>query len=185
MKRTETLKTWYLEICSLASLRPSRREVEGLTITQALVPSPELNRYLYTAIGGDWYWVDRLSWTWAQWEHYLAEPDVETWLAQLHGMPVGYVELRRCAEGDVKVEYLGVLSRLAGRGIGGRLLTFAIERGFALGTRRVWLHTCSLDHPRALEAYRARGLEVFRETEEVMNILAKTPGPWPGAAKPS
>jgi hypothetical protein len=48
------------------------------------------------------------------------------------------------------------------RGLGGALLTRAVDEAFAMGGRRVWLHTCTLDAPRALPAYMARGFRVFR-----------------------
>ncbi|HKP73279.1 MAG TPA: hypothetical protein VJT82_10110, partial [Pyrinomonadaceae bacterium] len=63
--------TYYLEMCAPHELRPSRAFVEQLEVRQAQIPCPELNRFLYTAVGGDWFWVDRLTWTYQQWLEYL------------------------------------------------------------------------------------------------------------------
>ena len=53
----------YLEMTNRSQLNPRRSDVDGLEIKRAELPLPEFNRFLYTAVGGDWYWVDRLNWT--------------------------------------------------------------------------------------------------------------------------
>jgi hypothetical protein len=60
-------------------------------------------------------------------------------------------------------------------------LTSAIERGFAMGARRVWVHTCSLDHPQALANYLARGLQLYKQEMQVENLPERPSGAWPGA----
>ena len=65
----------------------------------------------------------------------------------------------------MEVASFGVLPQFIGRGLGGLLLTAALERAWEEGTRRVWLHTCSWDHPHALANYKARGLEVYKTRE--------------------
>ena len=61
--------------------------------------------------------------------------------------------------------YFGLLPQFIGQGIGGNLFTRAIECGWNLGAKRVWVHTCSLDHPQALNNYLARGLRLFSTVE--------------------
>jgi len=52
-------------------------------------------------------------------------------------------------------------------GFGGYLLTHAIRSAWDSGATRVWVHTCTLDHPSALANYVARGMKVYRtETEQ-------------------
>ena len=63
---------------------------------------------------------------------------------------------------DVEIVYFGLLPEFIGLGLGGTLLTAAIERAFGLGAARAWVHTCSLDHPQALGNYLARGMRVYR-----------------------
>ncbi|MEK8108236.1 hypothetical protein NKG94_31175 [Micromonospora sp. M12] len=58
-----------------------------MTLSRVELPSPELNRYLYAAVGGDWFWLDRLTWNWQQWYDWLDRPGVETWLATVRGTP--------------------------------------------------------------------------------------------------
>src|SRR6478672_7454115 len=57
------VETFYLEMTSPADLRLAHRTVEGFQVERAAIPSPELNRFFYTAVGGDWYWIDRLGWS--------------------------------------------------------------------------------------------------------------------------
>lgn len=173
--------TWYLETRQRTALRPAPVPPEPPQILRAEVPSPELNRFLYTYVGSGWHWTDRLSWTWTQWQRWLDRPQVQTWVMNVRGTPAGYVELEAQDGGDVEIAYFGVAAPFLGRGLGGHLLSVGIARAWDMGARRVWVHTCSLDHPAALANYRARGMVVYRE-ETVDKDVPETPtGPWPGA----
>ncbi len=171
---------YYLEMTSPADLRPARRDV-GLDVRQARVPCPELNRFLYTAVGGDWYWLERLSWTYDRWMQYLDRPGQQTWVGFAAGTPAGYFELELQPGDDVEIVYFGLLPRFIGQGYGAALLTAAVRRAWDLGAKRVWLHTCTLDHPRALPSYQARGFRVFKEEIKYEDLPDRPPGPWPGA----
>ncbi|WP_160165760.1 GNAT family N-acetyltransferase [Actinoplanes sp. OR16] len=177
------LTTWYLEQTDAAQIRAGREPAEPVEIRRAEVPSPEFSRFLYTAVGGDWFWTDRLPWTWQQWHDWLAAPGVETWVAWVRGTPAGYIELDGRAPEEVEIAYFGLLPQFAGLGIGGHLLTEGLRRAWAQGspTRRVWVHTCSLDGPAALANYRARGMTLYRTDVTPRTSTAETPGPWPGA----
>ncbi|HKQ60643.1 MAG TPA: GNAT family N-acetyltransferase [Candidatus Polarisedimenticolaceae bacterium] len=172
--------TSYFEMTGREQLRPAR-PATGLSVLRAGTPCPELNRFLYTGVGGDWYWIDRLSWSHERWMEWLGREEVETWVGYREGNPVGYFELERQAAGDLELAYFGLLPQFIGRGLGGPLLTRAIERGFEAGARRVWVHTCSLDHPAARNNYLARGFRLYREEEEWKDLPEASPGPWPGA----
>jgi GNAT superfamily N-acetyltransferase len=175
--------TWHLEMTDPAALRPACGKPENGELHQAKVPCPELNRFLYTAVGGDWHWIDRLGWTYERWRQWVDRPELETWVAYLDGTPAGYFELEAQAGGSVEVAYFGLLPAFVGRGLGGWLLTAAIERAWQTGARRVWLHTCTLDHPRALANYQARGMWLFKEEVKEVELPDQLPGPWPGAGE--
>jgi GNAT superfamily N-acetyltransferase len=165
----------------LAELRPAPAPQGSVEIRRAMQPSPELGRFLYTAAGGNWYWTDRLAWTYEQWLERLSHPRVETWVLYDEGTPAGYFELDGRSDHDVEIAYLGVLPAFIGRRLGGWLLSEAIGRAFAMGSRRVWVHTCTLDSHNALANYQARGMRVFNEQTAAVDLADVPPGPWPGA----
>jgi ribosomal protein S18 acetylase RimI-like enzyme len=179
LKREVT--TYYLEMTDPRELRPARTPAVEFEVRRAGVPVPELNRFLYTAVGGEWYWTDRLPWSYQQWLDYLSRPEVETWVGYVGGTPAGYFELETQPGGDVELAYFGLLPQFIGQGLGGALLTRAVERAWAAGARRVWVHTCTLDAPVALAAYKARGFRVYREETAAQEMAERPPGPWPGA----
>jgi GNAT superfamily N-acetyltransferase len=176
--------TTYLEMTSQADLVPARKPAVEVGVRQARIVSPELNRFLYTAVGGNYWWVDRLGYSYADWLALVNKPGYETWLALVDGTPAGYFELDGDAGADVEVAFFGLLPQFVGQGIGGFLLTEAIRRAWAKGANRVWLHTSSFDHPNALANYLARGFRITRKEESTKELPAEPPGPWPGAGRP-
>ena len=96
---------------------------------------------------------------------HLARSDVHVWTARVGRRVAGFFELVEDADGGVEIAYFGLLPAFIGQGLGGALLARAVEEAWRLGSRRVWLHTCSLDAPQALPNYIARGFRVER-TEE-------------------
>ena len=180
------VRTTYLEIAAQTPLRPSARARPDYELRQAVAASPEFNRFLYTAVGWRWNWNSRLGWNHARWREYLAHPGLETWAGYMDGVPAGYFELRpgpaRSGEG-VEIVQFGLLPAFVGRALGGYLLCDAVARGREIGTGRVWLHTCTEDHPHALANYRARGLQPFKVEQKTEDVLVDGE-PWPGAQPP-
>jgi GNAT superfamily N-acetyltransferase len=173
--------TWYLEMRSPDELRPVACPDGGITLVRAEVPSPELNRFLYTAVGGPWYWINRLGWDFATWLAWLDRPEVETWVLYQHGTPAGYVELEWQPGDDVEVAYFGLLPRFIGQRLGGYLLGAGVARAWERGARRVWVHTCNLDGPNALANYQARGFRIYDQKTNTIEVPERSPGPWPGS----
>ena len=104
----------------------------------------------------------------------FADPDVSLWLLSSRGSPAGYFELRRHGDGSVEVAFFGLLPEFVGRGWGGHLLTLAVREAWAMRPARVWLHTCTLDHPAALHNYVKRGFRPVREETYTANVPAST-----------
>ena len=162
-------------------MRPKSNPIHDLNIEQVKQPTPEFIRFLYTAVGGDWHWTDRLPWSYQQWQEWIDRPEFQTWVAYVSGSPVGYFELESQPGGNVEITFFGLLPSYIGRGLGGHLLTIAVEKAWQMGAYRVWLHTCSLDHPGALANYRARGFQVYHEETGSYEVPCRPPGPWPEA----
>ena len=174
--------TWFLEQRDPSQLRRARVPEPAPDFVRAELPSPALNRFLYSSVGGNWHWIDRLSWSWERWMQWLDRPAVQTWVMYVSGTPAGYVELEKAGD-DVEIAYFGMAPQFIGRKLGGHLLSLGIEKAWAMDAKRVWVHTCSLDHPAALANYRARGMTLYRE-EIITKDVGETPGPWPGAGVP-
>lgn len=169
----------YLEL-KRDAFRPKRSARDGLAFTKVDPPVPELNRFLYLAVGGAWFWLDRRTWPYEKWAALLARTDVETWLLSANGTPAGYVEFERRDGGAIEIQYFGLLPSFIGQGLGAHLLTCAVERAFAMGATQVLLNTCSLDHPKALTNYKARGFVEMRSEVRQKEVPAVAPGPWEG-----
>jgi len=155
--------TYHLEMTDRSQLRPSPPPSSDWNVLRVGLPCPELNRFFYYEVGAKWRWIDRLDWTDDRWLAYVGRPELQTWVAYLSGTPIGYFELESQPSGDVQLMYFGLLPRFIGHGCGGALLTAAIERAWDMGAGRVWVHTCSLDHPSALSNYQGRGFRVFEK----------------------
>jgi len=127
-------------------------------------------RYLYAEVGRAYRWTDRLSWSDSQIRAYLDAGDVSLHVLYLDGAPAGYFELRRHPDRSIEVAYFGLLGEYIGRGLGSWLLTQATRTAWKEKPERVWLHTCTLDHPHALPNYLRRGFQVVRK--EVYQVEA-------------
>lgn len=155
----------YLEMRDRSALRPARVGDPDVTVEQVGAVTPDFWRYLYGEVGRRYHWVDRLGWSDDDILEYLGDPAVSLWVTMVAGQLAGYFELRREPDGAVEIVYFGLLDPFIGRGLGGHMLTEAVERAWDLGATRVWLHTNTLDHPAALPNYLKRGFAVFK-TEE-------------------
>ncbi len=162
-------RTTYLEMNDPAELRPKRVEVAGLEIRQVLAAAPEFSWFLHEAVGADFNWVGREDWGRDEWLVYLDRPELETWVAYVDGAPAGFFDMEKQADGGVEIKNLGLLTRHFGQGLGGHLVTEAVERAWSIGANRVWLHTCTHDHEHALSNYLARGFKIVKEIEEPTN----------------
>ncbi|WP_299429419.1 GNAT family N-acetyltransferase [uncultured Meiothermus sp.] len=173
--------TYYLEMRSPDALRPRRTRAEGLQIIKAEIPSAELQHFLYRSVGGDWYWYEKANWTYQQWLEYAQNSSLHTWVAYLKGTPAGYFQLEVQPEQSVEIAYFGLLKQFSGMGLGGYLLTCALEEAWRLRAKRVWVHTCSLDSPAALANYQARGMQLYKIETASLEIPDRPPGSWHGA----
>jgi GNAT superfamily N-acetyltransferase len=157
---------WSLEMTDPAAMRPATRPHPPVRTVEAPAPDARLSRTFYDLVGRQWRWVDRADWTDVQWTEWVSRPGHRLVTAWLDDEPAGYYELD-AVDGEVEIAYFGLAERLIGRGCGGWLLTHALQRAWSLpDTRRVWVHTCSLDAPTALANYRARGMTLYDATVE-------------------
>ena len=155
--------TYYLEMTSAAELKP-KLDSKGLIVKECEIKQFQVNKFLYQFVGAAWEWTDKLKLSDANWQAYAENDNLRTWIAYYKGTIAGYFELQQQAEGTVELAYFGLAKNFIGKGFGGYLLSQAIKEAWGWGnTQRIVVHTCSLDHPSALNNYKARGFSVYRE----------------------
>lgn len=162
MSARQAVRT-YLEMHAPSDLAGATAPSPDAVIERVERCPPALWRHLYTEVGREYQWVDRLPWTDDDITRYLADPALELWVLRVKAEPAGYFELRRHDDGAVEVAYFGLLPAFTDQGLGKFMLTKAVERAWARGADRVWLHTSSLDHSSALSNYLARGFSVWKQ----------------------
>ncbi len=153
----------YLEMNSVEEFFPAEIP-ESLELRE--VRDPAVNERFYREVGGPWQWTDRLNWEVEKWNRWAMRPEVETWLAFMNGEEAGFVELKKQEKGNVEVICFGLLPEMIGRGLGAGMLSAAIKQAWEIsGAKRIWLHTCSEDHPHAVSNYEKRGFRLFKTKE--------------------
>ena len=163
-----SLITTYLETRSPDQLRPKRADAR-FQVREKTEHDWRFNRALYFHVGEQWDWTDRRPWTDDQWKEYATAAELRTFAGYYNDALAGYYELRQDTQGGVEIAYFGLLPEFIGRGLGGALLTSAIENAWSsrgeMASKRVWVHTCNRDHPQALANYQARGMVVYKIEE--------------------
>jgi GNAT superfamily N-acetyltransferase len=161
----ETVVT-YLEMTAPPRRAPAGPPRPGLEIRHLSPCTVPFYRFLYGAVGGPWTWTERRLLSDADLGNILADPRVEVHVLSADGAPAGYVELDRRCEPDIEIAYFGLLPGFIGQGLGRYLLDWAVTHAFEAAPARLWLHTCDLDHPRALAVYEAAGFRPYRTRRE-------------------
>ena len=153
----------YLEVNSIESLKIKSKPSNEYFIKANDKNTFDLNKFFYKQIGKKHQWTDRLVWQDKEWINYVSNKNLETYILQTKNELIGYFELIHNGS-DCEIAYFGILEEYIGKGLGGFMLSEALKSSFKKSSR-VWVHTCSLDHPNAIENYKARGMKVFkRET---------------------
>ena len=154
----------YLEINSINDLNVSTILPERSSIQLIQPPDFQLNKFFYKNIGKKHNWVDRLIWTEKQWINYTSNEKVKTYVLKKEENIAGYFELiLHPDKNEVEIAYLGLLEEYQNQKLGSYLLSSAIKKSFSDETKRVWVHTCTLDHKNALNNYISRGMKVFKK----------------------
>ncbi len=156
-------KTTYLEMlsCPMAVVSPPRQlRVDIHRVTR---PTAACYRFLYHSVGSPYLWVDRQVMADAALQAILDDPRVEIYLLQVDREPAGYGELDRRTQDQVELAYFGLFPPFVGRGLGKYFLSWIVQRAWEGPPRRVWVHTCDLDHPAALPTYLQAGFQIYDE----------------------
>ena len=165
----KVVTTIALEMKSPADFRPKKTDRNDVRVVSVEIPSASLNHYFFVNVGRPWKWYSRLSWTLSDWQAWVENENVHTFVGYVKNTPFGYIELDQ--QGDsVEIAFFGVLPQFIGYSLGGYLLSEAIRLAWQLNPQRVWVHTCTHDHTYALKNYLARGLSIYQKTSEQETI---------------
>lgn len=167
--RTASAVRTHLEMRDISALR--RAALPSLDVSlQREYMTPAEYRAVYRDVGAEWHWHDRLVVPDVDLAAYFASPTVQLWVLRVQGDIAGYFELKYHDDARVEIVYFGLRSAFFGKGLGGWMLTRAIEQAFDMQASHVTLHTCTLDSPRALPNYLARGFVIAREEEYEVEV---------------
>jgi GNAT superfamily N-acetyltransferase len=135
------------------------------------VENPELAWYrsLFRLVGEPWLWSSRLAKDDATVLDIIRDPAVDVNVLTFEGRDAGILELDRRSFPDIELAFLGVVPELVGRGAGRFLIGQAIEMARRWKPGRFWLHTCTLDHPKALGFYRKAGFTPYKRAVEILD----------------
>ena len=159
----------YLEINSIKDLKESKKPSNFFSIKIAETNDFQINKFFYKNVGKDHNWADRLIWTDKQWIDYISNKRVSTYFLRKNDDLAGFFELIFHQElNEVEIAYLGLLEEYHNQKLGSYLLSAAIKNSFLNNPKRVWVHTCTLDHKHALNNYIARGMKIFKK--EIITI---------------
>lgn len=162
------LVTTYLQMTEKSQFNPAYlADTTGLNLKQMATTDVEFYRYLYSAVGEKWKWKDRVSFSNHQIQVLLETPGTSIHVLYINDIPTGYIELAKTLE-TTKIVYFGLCSEYMGLGLGKHLLSCGIAQAWNNGAKRLWVHTCNLDSPYALDNYIKRGFKVYQIDKQPM-----------------
>ena len=158
------VKRNYLEIKDLRDLTEGKKLSNDYSLNLVDPIDFQLNKFFYKNIGNSHEWVDRLTWPEEKWINYVSSKNVNSYVLKHRNDLVGFFELIFHPENnETEIAYFGILEEYQNKKLGSFLLSEAIKKSFVNNTKRVWVHTCSLDHKNALKNYMARGMKIYKK----------------------
>jgi GNAT superfamily N-acetyltransferase len=151
------------------TMRPKPRPLPDSALRLIAWPTPSLEKYraLFRRVGEPWLWFSRLVMTDNALSTIIHDPHVQiSAVVDRAGIEVGMLELDFRMQGQCELAYFGLVPELAGRGNGGWLMAQALAAAWRKDVQRLWVHTCTLDHPSALGFYRKAGFTPYASAIE-------------------
>lgn len=139
----------------------------GVTAQRLCHPSVDYYRFLYDWVGGPYNWKDRKAWNDDRLREHLGDPEVAVYVLMSQGCPAGFCELDAGVSGQVQIVYFGLTPDFVGRGLGCFWLDWTVRKCWQRAPDRVWVHTCTEDHPAALPLYQRFGLKPYASENRV------------------
>jgi GNAT superfamily N-acetyltransferase len=149
--------------------RPLPRPEPASAWTLRRVDAPALDWYrdLYGRVGQPWLWVSRIRMRDAELAAIIQSPLMEVHALAHEGRDEGLLEMDFREPGQCEIVSFGLTEKLVGTGAGRWLMNRALEMAWSRPVARIWLHTCTFDHPGAISFYQRSGFRPFRRQIEV------------------
>jgi hypothetical protein len=171
-RKVVEVTTTYLEMRARPTTPLGPPPRAGVQVVRAVKPGARFYRYLYDAVGVPWHWYDRRRITAAELAAIVDDDRVHVHVLWRDGVPVGYAELDRRTAGQVELAYFGLVPEAIGGKLGPWLLAWSIHEAWRpADVTRVWVHTCTLDHPAALRTYLEAGFTKYGEDRHRQTVL--------------
>jgi GNAT superfamily N-acetyltransferase len=155
-----------LEMTERPPLRPAPA-TPGLSLQRLGAADTERFRALFRAIGQDIMWFSRLFMAEEALAGIIGHAKVDCHALVKDGRDIGILELDFREEGQCELSFFGLVPSEVGSGAGRFLMNEALERAWARPINRMWVHTCTFDHPNALSFYRRSGFRPYQVMVEV------------------
>jgi GNAT superfamily N-acetyltransferase len=155
-------KTTYLQMFSPTEIEIAAPRAD-LKLSRIVRPTVDFYRRLYREVGSAFHWVDRLVMPEEELRAIIHDDLVDVFVLTAAEEPVGYSELDRRESGEIELAYFGLFRTATGQGLGKYLLNYTLRAAWSHQPRRVWVHTCDLDHPAALPNYLKAGFQIYDE----------------------
>lgn len=150
--------------------RPSLRPLPSSDLRLERWPNPTANKYraLFRRVGEPWLWFSRLTLDDADLLRIIQDPQVRIWaVTDRSGVELGIVELDFREAGECEIAFFGLVPELAGMGYGKWLMAMTLQFAWSEpGMERLWVHTCTLDAPGALNFYIKSGFTPYQRQVE-------------------
>jgi len=139
-----------------------------LTLARAERPDTSWFRGLFRKVGEDWLWFSRLEMSDEALRSIIHDPLVEVYVPRRQGNDVGLLELDFREPDVCELSFFGLAMDVIGIGAGRWMMSNALELAWSRPIRRFWVHTCTFDHPDALDFYVRSGFRAFRRQIEIV-----------------
>jgi len=157
-----------LEMFARPQLRPAPAKLH-LSLRHVERPGLEWFRQLFRRVGEDWLWFSRLAMADAALTAVIHDPRVEVSVLMAGAEEAGLLELDFRIPNECEISFFGVTATFIGTGAARWLMNQALERAWVRPVRRVWIHTCTFDHPAALLFYMRTGFQPFARQIEIVD----------------
>ena len=164
VRSDKTLKVTvtYLNLSTLVEPAPViPSQISNLTLLRAKNPTVSFYRYLYCEVGEPWLWYERRGISNTDLHKIITNDAVAIHVLYIQGTPTGYVELDSRVPGEVEIAYFGLLPEYIGCKLGPWFLYWAVREAQSRSPDRIWVNTCTLDHPAALAVYQRTGFVIY------------------------